>query len=96
MSDDPVYAHTPPNEQLRIDEVWLFVSVDETGEGVCGAPLMGAGSLVPLIAADKARLKQLIPIARQVARASGKQVKLIKLSQRTELMTIAPDGADMQ
>jgi hypothetical protein len=81
----------PPNEQLRIDEVWLFVSVDETGEGVCAAPLMGAGSLVPLIAADEARLKSLIPIARQIARESGKRVKLIKLSQRTELMTFEPN-----
>jgi hypothetical protein len=86
----------PPNEQLRIEEVWMFVSVDETGEGVCAAPLTGPGSLVPLIAADEARLKSLIPIARQIARASGKQVKLIKLSQRTELMTIEPDETGMQ
>jgi hypothetical protein len=93
---EPVIVLAPPNEQLRIDEVWLFISVDETGEGVCGAPLAGPGSLVPLIAADEARLKSLIPIARQVARASGKQVKLIKLSQRTELLTISPDGGDMQ
>ncbi len=81
----------PPNEQLRIDEVWMFISVDETGEGVCAAPLMGPGSTVPLIAADEARLKSLIPIARQLARDSGKQVQLIKLSQRTELMTFDPN-----
>jgi hypothetical protein len=86
----------PPNEQLRIDQVWIFISVDATGEGVCAAPLMGSGSLVPLIAADEARLKSLIPIARQLARDSGKQIKLIKLSQRTELMAISPDGKDMQ
>ena len=86
----------PPNEQLRIDEVWLFISVDATGEGVCAAPLFGPNSLVPLIAADEARLKSLIPIARQLARDSGRQIKLIKLSQRTEVMAISPDGADMQ
>jgi transglutaminase-like putative cysteine protease len=44
---------------LRIDKVWLFVSVDETGEGVCAAPLLGPCSLVSLIAADKARLESL-------------------------------------
>jgi hypothetical protein len=88
--------HAPPNEQLRIDEVWMFISVDETGEGVCAGPLMGPGSMVPLIAADEARLKSLIPIARQLARDSGKQVKLIKLSGRTDLMTIQPDGSDVQ
>lgn len=88
--------HNPPNQQLRIDDVWLFVSLDETGEGVCAGPLAGPGSLVPLIAADEARLKSLIPVARQIARASGKQIKLIKLSQRSEVMTIQPDGSAMQ
>jgi hypothetical protein len=85
----------PPNEQLRIDEVWLFVSMDET-EGVCAAPVMGAGSLIPLIAADEERMKALIPWAKKLAELSGKQVKLIKLSQRSELMTIQPDGSAMQ
>lgn len=35
MSDDegPHYAHAPPNELLRIDAIYMFVSIDETGEG---------------------------------------------------------------
>lgn len=86
----------PPNQLLRIDEVWMFVSVDATGEGVCAAPLMGPGSLVPLIAADAARLKSLIPVARKLAKDSNTQVKLVKFSQRTELMAFSPDGSDMQ
>ncbi|UPK03083.1 hypothetical protein [Bradyrhizobium sp. 170] len=94
---EPLIVHAPPNKQLRIDEVYLFISVDETGEGVCAARLMGAGSLVPLIAADVTRMEQLIPIARNIAKATGKQVKLIKLSQRSELMTFQPDdGGAMQ
>lgn len=97
MSDEgPTYVLAPPNEQLRIDEVYLFVSIDETGEGVCAAPLMGGGSLVPLIAADEARMKSLIPWAQKLAALSGKQVKLIKLTQRSELMTFQPDGSRMQ
>lgn len=98
MSSDesPTVVLVPPNEQLRIDEVYVFVSIDETGEGVCAAPIMGAGSLVPLIAADEARMKSLIPWAQKIARLSGKQVKLIKLSQRSELMSFQPDGSQMQ
>ena len=84
--------HAPPNTQQRIDEVYMFVSVDETGEGVCAAPI--GDSVMPLIAADEARLKNLIPIARHLSKLSGKTVKLIKLSQRTELMTISPDGGE--
>jgi len=96
MSDEPVYVHAPPNELLRIDEVYLFVSVDETGEGVCAAPIAGPGSLVPLIAADEARMKSLIPWAQKLSALSRKQVKLIKLCQRSELMTIQPDGSKLQ
>lgn len=88
--------HSPPNQQLRIDEVWLFVSTDEAGEGVCAGPLMGPGSLVPLIAADEARLNSLIPVAQQIAKESGKSIKLIKMSQRTDLMTIGPFGSRAQ
>ena len=87
---------TPPNEQLRIDQVWLFVSLDETGEGVCAAPILGAGSLVPLIAADEERMKALIPWAKKLAEMSGKQVKLVKFSQRSEVMAFQPDGSAMQ
>jgi hypothetical protein len=84
--------HFPPNQLLRIDEVYLFVSSDETGEGVCAAPLLGPGTVVPLVAADKARMESLLPWARKLARASGKKIKLIKFTTRDELMEIIPDG----
>jgi hypothetical protein len=88
--------HSPDNELLRIDEVYLFVSLDQHGEGVCGAPVLGPGSLVPLIAADQAKVKALLPWAREIAAMSGKPVKLAKFTTRTELMTINPDGASIQ
>jgi len=88
--------HSPANELLRIDEIYLFVSVDETGEGVCAGPLFGPSTLVPLIAADQARLTSLIPIARQIARASNKTIKLIRFTARAELMRIGPDGDTTQ
>jgi hypothetical protein len=64
---------TPPNELLRIDEIYLFVSVDETGEGVCAAPLLGSGSLVPMIAADKARVDALIHGRASSRRSPGRK-----------------------
>jgi hypothetical protein len=87
-------VHSPPNEQLRIDEVYLFVSSDEAGEGVCSAFMNGVW--MPLMAADEKRLKIVLPIARQVAKESGKSVKLIKLSARSDIMTITPDGGTTQ
>ncbi|MHC2583640.1 hypothetical protein ACVI1J_004143 [Bradyrhizobium diazoefficiens] len=94
MSDDPE-VHSPPNER-RIDAVWAFISMDEGGEGLCAGPLMGPGSLVPLIAADEVRLKLLLPWARGIAQASGKAIKLVKLSHREDIMEISPDGGLMQ
>jgi hypothetical protein len=81
---------SPPNTLQSIDEVYLFVSSDEDGEGVCAGPLLGPGSMVPLIAADKARLDSLIPVARQLAKASGTKIKLVKFTTRTEVMEIDP------
>jgi hypothetical protein len=80
-----------PNYLLRIDQVWVFVSVDDDGnEGVCAAPMLGMG-VVPLIAADEARLASLLPVAQRIATMSGKTVKLVKLSTREELQVIQPE-----
>jgi hypothetical protein len=88
---------------LPVTGGWLPSGVGESANwwqrgfdpiGVCAVTVDGLS--MPLIAADEARMKSLIPAARNIARASGRQVKLIKLSQRTELMSISPDGGDMQ
>lgn len=85
---------TPPNTLLRIDAVYAFVSVDADGnECLCAMTIPGLG-FTPLIAADQGRLKSLWPLARDMARASRMRVRLIKLSTRTELQAIGPDGQD--
>jgi predicted pyridoxine 5'-phosphate oxidase superfamily flavin-nucleotide-binding protein len=84
--------HDPGNHLLRIDQVWMAVSVDEDGnEGVCAAPLPGSGTLtMPLIAADEARLPFIMNMAEQLAAATGKKIRIIKLSTRTEVMAFDP------
>ena len=81
----------PPNKPgLRIDSVWLYVSVDDVGdEGVCAAPL-GSLGMVPLMAADQARLASLGALARHVAMFTEKRVRLIRLHQREDLDWIDP------
>ncbi|UEM11986.1 hypothetical protein J4G43_047355 [Bradyrhizobium barranii subsp. barranii] len=49
-----------------------------------------------MIAADEVRLKLLLPWARGIAQASGKAIKLVKLSHREDIMEISPDGGSMQ
>lgn len=88
----------PPNTLPRIERIWAYVSVDESGsEGVCSAPLLGPGSLVPLIAADaadEARLVSLTPIAEQLARWTGRKIVLAEFATRRDVRVItgATDG----
>jgi hypothetical protein len=81
--------HDEPNHLPRIESVWLFISQDEGGEGVCAAP-MGQYGMMPLIAADPARLASMVGFARQLASMTGKTIRLIRLTAREELEVIAP------
>lgn len=79
----------PKNTMPRINAIWAFVSVDakDGNEGLCAAPV--GGMLMPLIAADEARLKNLRPLAEQLARMSGMTIKLVKFETRTEVERIS-------
>lgn len=95
MTDDPLgdaVIHAPPNH-LKIDAVWMVVSVDDDGnEGVCAAPLSNDGQLMPLIAADEDRLKSIIPIAEHMAKLiKFRTLKLIKLTTREEVREFSND-----
>ncbi len=81
--------HTPKNTVRQINEIWAVVSVDDGGEGVCAVILGGIS--FPLIAADEERLAWIVEQAEVLARIRGIPLKLIKLSERTELRTIEGD-----
>jgi hypothetical protein len=74
----------------KITEMYAFVSVDESGEGVVGMtmPVNGRETFMPFVCADKKRMESLKPIAKKIAQDSGKTIKLIKLSNRKELETL--------
>ena len=77
-------VHAPKNEMPRIDCIWAFLSVDEKdgNEGVCAAMLPGLPGLTPLIAADERRLKLLTPWAEDLARRTGRVIRLVKFTNR--------------
>jgi hypothetical protein len=78
-------AISPPNYMGRIDQIWAFLSLDDGGEGVVAGPLLGPGSMVPLIAADKRRLDSLIPKAKEIVRMFGKPIRLAKFTKREDV-----------
>lgn len=74
----------------KITEMYVFVSVDEGGEGVVGMtmPINGRETFMPFVCADKARMESLKPIAKKISQESGKTIKLIKLTNRKDIETL--------
>lgn len=74
---------------LKIDEMFAFIAVEEDGEGL---PAFQMGDmLMPLVAADSARVDSLRRMAQAICNASGMQMKLVRFSVREELETILPE-----
>jgi len=73
----------------EVTEVYAFLAVDgEGGEGVPAAQL--GDMLMPLVAADQARLADLRPIARKLASAYGMTITVARFTQREDIETILP------
>jgi hypothetical protein len=74
----------PNGRFLRIDELWAWISHDEEGEGILG---FGA---IPLIGADQDRIESYRVHAQHIAKMSGKAVRLVRYTTRTEVETLTP------
>jgi hypothetical protein len=79
--------HDAPNHLDRIDACWMVISTDDTGEGLCAAPMSGV--TLPLIACDEKRLADIIRIAEHMAKIfPHRKMKLIKLTTREDVREI--------
>ena len=69
----------------RIEEMFAFVAEDSgpEDEGLVG--MKTEHGWMPLVGADMARVESLKPIARGIAAATGKKIKIIHFTQREEL-----------
>lgn len=78
-------AHEIPSRNYleKITEVYVFVSMDKDGEGIISRSF--GDLMLPFVCADKERMEQLKPIAKNMARQTGKKIKLIKLTHREEI-----------
>ena len=74
------------NRGLRVDQVWIFISSDATGEGMVSAPYIKGMATVPLIAADEERMKSLRPIAKAIAKSLGVTIPPSLLAQADEVV----------
>lgn len=86
MNKISLLVHESDNK-FRIESIWAFVSVDENGlEGVCAHST--AVGMLPLITARPDLLPALRKMAEEIARHSGKQIKVIRMHSREEIETI--------
>lgn len=73
--------------QLRIDEMFAYVCLDDDGtEGV--PAFLSNGVAYPLMGADTTKMEQYRPLAEQIARERGLKITLCKFSKREELEVI--------
>lgn len=75
-------VHDAPNES-PITEVYVFLSTDATGEGICGAMVNGAWT--PLVTSKLRIADKLRPLAAEASRLSGKPVRLVRFTVREEM-----------
>ena len=72
---------------LRIEHLWAFISPDnENGDEGLVAIKLGR-TWVPLVSADEALLKLLLPIVQDLV-AGPKRVQLVRFDARVDLETI--------
>jgi hypothetical protein len=86
----PIIVGPQEGNGFRIEQVWMAVAVHEDSDESIPAALMGGMVQVPLIISDMKRMHWLRKAAKSVAEASGKQVRIVRLSLRTDLETIEP------
>lgn len=70
----------------RIEEMFVFVADDETGEGVVafGSEL----GMMPMVAADSTRLAELRRIAKAISAHKKQPIKVLRFTTRTQLEVI--------
>lgn len=81
---------TPENFLNQIDLIYAFLSMDESGEGIIGAPIGPGGSMMPLIASDATRMRTIVPLVHDIANAYGMKIKLVKFTTREMIEEINP------
>lgn len=83
--------HTPPNTIPRIESLWVYVSIDATGEGICGANI--DGRWISLTTGDEKMLPKLAALAQQVSDMTGRRLQLVKMTTRENVSVIVPKGS---
>lgn len=75
----PHNIHSPPND-APLDELWAWVSVDDTGEGLIANIVPGIGATV-LVTGRRSIAEQLRLYALEVSKRTDKRVRLVRFAR---------------
>lgn len=79
---DKFYSHFPMNSGA-IFEIYVFLSVDENGDGICAAKF--GDLMLPLVTGDANIIEKMKLEAEQISKDSGKRVVLAKFNSREDI-----------
>src|SRR5947209_14318825 len=79
-----------PDGIQRLEQLWLVTYIDDAGREVVAQAKLTTGDYAPLIAADTARLENMMPAARELAKANNIKMRLVKFSGRLDVEEIRP------
>lgn len=72
---------------FKIKDLWAYISIAEDGEeGICAVML--EDKWMPMVMANQERIKSMRTIAEKMAKESGKTIKFVRFSTRTDLETL--------
>lgn len=84
---DDDFVQLPGKPDLKIDCMYAFVAHGPEGEGIMAASIFldGRWMMMPLVGADMARLKSLLPLAQEISRQSGIPFRVYKFDNKTDI-----------
>lgn len=81
--------HAPPNKLARIETLYAALSVDAAGEGLCAGPI-GQYGVAPLVCTEERHVGVITDIARGIARATKRTVRMVRFTGREPIEEIVP------
>ncbi len=74
--------------QLRIDQMYAFIVLDDDNTEGIPAFESRSGTMVPMVGADMAMIERLRPLALRMAREMKKKITLVRFTNREVLEEI--------
>jgi hypothetical protein len=82
----------PGGQGFLIRSLWAALATHDDGDEGVAAVLLPDGAWFPLVAADKVRLGWIRDHARRLSKASGIPIRIVRLTQRSDVEVFHPDG----